>query len=781
MTSIRIKLVALAAAAAVAGGAGWLWLRPASAPAPAPAAPIAAPVDSPARTADFWAGRVSLLAGGGEASQFSDPYGVAVDARGTIYVADAGEHNRIRRIAPDGAAVTLAGGKEGYADGPGAQGRFHTPSGIAIDARGNLYVADTGNHAIRKVAPDGTVSTLAGGGVAGSADGKGRAAQFNGPVGVAVDAAGIVYVADTYNDLVRRIEPDGTVTTIAGNGAPGDADGPALKAAFDTPCAVAVDADGALLIADTRNNAIRKLGADGLVSTVARGQEGDRRALLRRPLALARTHDGHLYIAAAGGRILQLTPTTGLDALGDVDQPVQPGYGGDGKVQLFQPRGIAIARGGGLVVTDAATASLHGITPATASPTASAATISPAGTTSSAATGMAAEVTAGANAALAAVPLAAARAAIGREDGAQAGAPGGVAPRATAGASADGAGGAPATGTAGAARRASVRAPMLWPVKPQNAPHEVVGVMGEVRGNFEGESRDHFHTGLDIQADVGQPVVAIAPVKVSDPLPNWGFGSLSEGIALGNISYIHMRVGRNQKNAALDERFQLLRNGRGKPDRVRVRRGARFEAGDILGTINAMAHVHLDYYRQGGALNPLSLPFIGLRDTVAPRIASITLFDASGRVVRAAKRKPLVVRRELGELSIVVDAYDQMDGNEARRRLGLYRLGYQLLRADGSPAPGHERPLVTQIYDQLPRNRDAVKFAYAPSSGITVYGSKATRFAYTLTNRMVHGQVTPGMWDVAGLAPGDYILRVHAADFAGNAAIEGRDLPLTIQ
>jgi hypothetical protein len=343
-----------------------------------------------------------------------------------------------------------------------------------------------------------------------------------------------------------------------------------------------------------------------------------------------------------------------------------------------------------------------------------------------------------------------------------------------------------------------------------------VGLMGEVRGNFEGDPRDHFHSGLDIRADVGQAVLAIAPAKVSDPLPNWGYGTLSEGISLGNISYIHMRVGRNAKNAALDERFQLLRNGQGqgqgqgKPERIRVRRGSRFDTGDTLGMVNGMAHVHLDYFRQGGALNPLSLPFPGLRDTIAPRIAGITLFDMEGKPLGAPRARakgsagkarkagkagkagktrgaapaeavPLVVKRELGELAIVADAWDQMNGNEARRRLGVYRIGYQLLNADGTPAPGHEQPVMTQLYDQLPRNRDAVKYAYAPSSGITVYGSKATRFAYTVTNRLEHGQVAPGAWRVADIAPGPYILRIHAYDYAGNVATEGRDLPLTVE
>ncbi|WP_229418134.1 NHL repeat-containing protein [Massilia sp. Root351] len=755
---------------AAATGAGVYFYLQARAPQPAPQAAGAGRGQVAAKTPAFWTARVTTLAGDGLAgavegnmpltvARFADPYGVAVDAAGNIYIADAGDNNRIRKLTPGGATSTLAGGKEGFVDGPGAQARFNTPSGIAIDAQGNLYVADTGNNAIRKVAPDGTVSTLAGNGAAGTADGKGKDAQFNGPVGVAVGDDGVVYVADTYNDAIRRIAPDGAVTTIAGSGAPGDADGPALNAGFDTPCALVLDGDGGLLIADTRNNAIRKLGKDGMVSTVMRAPENNRQAVLRRPMALARTADGHLYIASGSqGRILQLTPQGELGGLLDIGQRVEPEYGSDGKVQLYAPRGMALARNGSLVVSDAATFRIHRLSAATSAD----ALPAPPQPAAAAAGNSGSSGGAPQSAALAALPMGAAQA---EGKGTDAGSGSGASlPRESA-----------------PARRAAPVTTMLWPVGPQDQPHEIVGVMGEVRGNFEGESRDHFHAGLDVQADVGKPVLAVAPVKVSDPLPNWGFGSLSEGIALGNISYIHMRVGRDPKNAPLDQRFQLLLNAKGKPERVRVRRGARFAAGDMLGTINGMAHVHLDYYDQGKALNPLSLPFKGQLDTVRPRINSITLFDSRGKLIKAAKRKPLIVQRSAGELSIVVDAYDQMDGNEARRRLGLYTLGYQLLREDGSPVAGYEQPLITQVYDELPRNCEAVKYAYAPNSGITVYGSKATRFAYMLTNRMVHGQVTPGMWNVAGLAPGNYRLRVLAADYAGNKAVDGRDLPFTLE
>jgi len=138
------------------------------------------------------------------------------------------------------------------------------------------------------------------------------------------------------------------------------------------------------------------------------------------------------------------------------------------------------------------------------------------------------------------------------------------------------------------------------------------------------------------------------------------------------------------------------------------------------------------------------------------------------------------VPRSLGEVQIVVDAFDQMDGGQQRRRLGLYKVGYQLLNADGGIIPGMEQPLITQQYDRLPRNREAVKLAYAASSGITVHGAAETRFAYAINNTLKGGQLTPGAWKVGQLGPGNYILRITAEDYAGNAASSNRDLAITV-
>src|SRR5262245_9679326 len=137
-----------------------------------------------------WKARVTTIAGDGSPLAFSDPFGIAIAADGTIYVADAGESNRIRKISPDGNVATLAGGSEGFADGAGPSASFNTPSALALGPDGNLYVADTGNNRIRKITSDGKVSTVAGSGAAGYVDGPAAQAQFNGPIGLAISPGG---------------------------------------------------------------------------------------------------------------------------------------------------------------------------------------------------------------------------------------------------------------------------------------------------------------------------------------------------------------------------------------------------------------------------------------------------------------------------------------------------------------------------------------------------------------------------------------------------------------
>ena len=199
--------------------------------------------------------------GPGIAARFNFPIGVAVDKATNVYVGDSMNHT-IRKITLAGEVTTLAGGAghSGSADGIGSAARFNRPHHVRVDGAGNVYVADTGNHTIRKITPAGVVTTLAGSaGHSGSADGAASTARFNEPFGVAVTSNGHVYVADTLNQTIRRITPTGAVTTLAGMaGETGVLDGTGSAARFNMPISVAMDSSGNIYVADFMNHRITK-------------------------------------------------------------------------------------------------------------------------------------------------------------------------------------------------------------------------------------------------------------------------------------------------------------------------------------------------------------------------------------------------------------------------------------------------------------------------------------------------------------------------------------------
>ena len=207
--------------------------------------------------------------GTGAAASFDAPQGVALDSAGNLYVADTG-NNEIRKITPAGVVTTFAGSTvAGNQNGTGTAASFATPYGIAVSSTGTIYVADTGNNEIREITSAGVVSTLAGSLSAGSADGTGATASFNRPVDIALDSAGNLYVADFGNNEIRKVSPSGAVTTLAGSTTAGSADGVGAAASFDSPSGVAVDANGNVYVADTNNNEIRLVSANGVVTTLA--------------------------------------------------------------------------------------------------------------------------------------------------------------------------------------------------------------------------------------------------------------------------------------------------------------------------------------------------------------------------------------------------------------------------------------------------------------------------------------------------------------------------------
>jgi len=249
-------------------------------------------------------------------------------------VADAGDSNRIRKISPDGNVTTLAGGSEGFGDGVGLSALFNTPSALALGPGGNLFVADTGNNRIRKITPEGQVTTVAGDGTAGYVDGPVAKAQFNGPIGLAVSERGDIYVADTYNDVIRMITTEGEVTTIAGAGSPGYADGEQKAARFDTPCGIVI-VNNTLIVADTGNDLLRRVSAEGNVTTLSVSARD-----LSSPIGLAVSHDNYLYVTELDrARVLQIAPDGGTRVVaGD-----GPGFAdGSDTAHFNQPTGIAI-------------------------------------------------------------------------------------------------------------------------------------------------------------------------------------------------------------------------------------------------------------------------------------------------------------------------------------------------------------------------------------------------------------------------------------------------------
>lgn len=258
--------------------------------------------------------------GGKTQASFYAPFGFATDSTGNIFVADSYNHS-IRKVTPAGVVTTFAGtsGTSGSTDATGASASFNFPSAIAIDSSDNLYVADTYNNTVRKITSAGVVTTLAGSaGLVGSADGSGSAARFFHPQGIRVDSAGNIYVSDTENHSIRKVTSGGSVTTIAGtSGTPGSSDGTTAAALFTFPTGIVIDTNSNIFVSDTGNNTIRKITSGGVVTTLA-GSAGlsgytdgiGSAARFDWPKSLTIDSVGNLYVADVNNNaIRKITPS----------------------------------------------------------------------------------------------------------------------------------------------------------------------------------------------------------------------------------------------------------------------------------------------------------------------------------------------------------------------------------------------------------------------------------------------------------------------------------------
>ncbi len=588
--------------------------------------------------------------------------------------------------------------------------KFDTPSGIAFDERGDLIVADAGTHTIKILnVSSGAVETLAGvENRRGFADGDAGSALFNAPIGVAARDDKI-YVADTYNDKIRVIE-NGSVSTLAG-GEQGYADAEqGVSAKFDTPCGLAIWADK-LLVADSENRRIRVVEANGKTWTL-----------------------------------------TGNDAENSVDGLLQ-------QASFVQPTAVTVDARGAIYVADG-----NAIRAIGRRPFAFVETISDArrGFADGAIqrsrfnrpSGLATDESG--NLFVADAENQAVRVLTGAEIGAE---------------------------SSAEQIRNSRRTPEefrnlqppRWTYDPPERRREIAGTLGEIRGEIAGaNSRAWFHNGLDIAGGYGEVARFVRAEKVLRPTATENYATMRELIRLPTLGYIHIRLGRDQNERPFaDERFQFSRDKSGKITNVRVPRGAKFRAGEPIGTLNAYNHVHLIAGGSGAEMNALdALILPDIADTIAPVISQVALFRENWQPLLGETQKANERIRLDGKTRVVVAAYDRMDGNAERRRLGVYKIGYQISKADETPLSEINW---TISFDRLP-DADAVKTAYAAGSRSGATGE--TIFNYIATNRVSGDEFREDFLDASRLENGDYTLRVFAADFFGNQT--ARDIKFSV-
>lgn len=616
--------------------------------------------------------------------KFGEPFGLAMDKSGVLYVAD-GETGKIWRVSKDGSMQI-------FSDKP------DTPSQIAFDKNGDLIVADSGRHTIMKIKQNGESELIAGvENQSGFADGEAKTALFNAPVGLAVFEDKI-FVADTYNDRIRLIE-NGAVSTVAGS-LQGFNNGNGAEAKFDTPTSLAVWKDGKILVADSGNRRIRVIEPDSEVSTLAGNGNSNLKdgflfdAEFVQPGAISVDEFGAIYIAdgnavrVIGRRFYPLVETVSSDRRGFSDGDLR-------QAKLNRPSGLAVDASGNLFVADSENQVIR--------------------------------IFSGED--------------LGKEISEE----------------------EKKNLRFTAEEFRQLQLPR-WCYDPPEKARDIAGTLGEIRGEInETDNPVWFHNGLDIAGAYGETAQFIRTEKVLRPVAVENFATRRELIRMPTLGYIHLRLGRDAGDKIFeDERFQFSFDAQKKPNGLRVPRGAKFEAGEQLGTLNAMNHVHLIAGRSGAEMNAIDaliLPNLG--DSKMPTIEKVTLFDENWREIETPNANERI--KLDGKTRIVVRAFDQMDGNAAYRKLGVYRLGFQILKND---APVSDENWTIR-FDRMPAE-DTVRLVYAKGS-VSGYAPQ-TVFNYIVSNEVNEEIARENFLDAGSLEAGEYTLRVFAADFFGNVA-----------
>jgi sugar lactone lactonase YvrE len=623
--------------------------------------------------------------------KFGEPFGIAMKDN-EMFISD-GETGKIWRVSNLKAFAVLTD-------------RFNTPSGIAFDKNGDLIVADSGSHSIKKVKiSTGEIEPVAGvEGKKGFVDGDVNTALFNAPIGIAV-SGNKIFVADTYNDKIRLIE-SGKVSTLAGSeqGFADAADGQFAR--FDTPCGLAMWSDGKILVADTGNKRLRVVEANGKTWTLSGGTSAPttdsvdgflHAAGFSEPIAVAVNKLGVIYVTDENSirvinrRFYPLVETITNTKPGFIDGNLR-------NSRLSRPSGLALDESGNLFVADSENQNIRVLT--------------------------------------------------GQEIGTQT-----------------------TAGEVEASRFSPEEfrnlQPPRWSFNPPEKKREIAGTLGEIRGAItEKDTAAWFHNGLDIVGSYGETASFVRSEKVLRPLTVENFATPRELIRMPSIGYIHIRFGRDKDDQPFtDERFQFSIDESRKINGLRIGRGTKFEAGEAIGTLNSMNHVHLIAGRSGAEMNALdALIFPGISDTLAPEIEKVSLFGENWQEFETESVNERI--KLTGRTRIVVRAFDRMDENSNRRKLGVYKIGYQILKEDKIPV---QEIKWTISFDRLPEP-EAVKFVYAKDSqsGYT----PQTIFNYIASNEISGGNFRENFFDPGSLENGNYILRTFTADFFGNLASE---------
>lgn len=627
----------------------------------------------------------------------------------------------------------------------GTGGEFGEPFGIAV--KGNdVFVSDGQNDTIWRVT--GGKATV-------------FAAGLDTPSGVAFTKNGDLLVADSGSHTIKSVNAKGEVTVIAGViGKQGFADGDAATALFNAPVGIAVGADGNIFVADTYNDRIRVI-ENGKVTTIAGSGKGfadgvGDQAKFDTPTGIAVWQD-KLLIADAGNRRIRVVEPTGIvwTLAGNGEQNLKDGL--LSAATFVQPTAITVSKTGQIFITDGnAIRMISGEVLPTVQ------TISsderglndgnlhrsrfnrPSGLAFDAAGNLL--VTDSENRLVRSISPQNNDSAITKEQ---------------------------IVALRDKPEEFRQLQPARWPYDPPTAKRDIAGTLGEIRGEMKpGSDEVWYHNGLDIAGAYGETARFVRDEKVLRPIAAENFGTLRELIRMPTLGYIHIRLGRNVESVPYgDARFQFEKEPGGKLSGIRVPRGTKFKAGEPIGTLNSMNHVHLIAGRSGSEMNALdALTLPGLTDSRPPTIENVTLFDKNWGEIETAKQNARITLRD--QTRIVVRAYDQADGNSEKRRLGVFKLGYQLLKQDGSAVADTKWNIV---FDRLP-SPASISLVYANGSRSGATGE--TIFNYIVTNSVSGDEFHEDIFDAAALANGIYTLRVFAADYFGNTS--SKDLSFEI-